>query len=77
MRSIWRPRSAGGKDEGGISDREADGLGWDAVVPVLFGLAIGGVVWYGMGAYEGGHDLATGIVFGVGGWLFGRWLLKH
>jgi hypothetical protein len=77
MRSIWRLRSAGRTEDVRAGEPETDGVSWDFLVPVVFGLVVGGIVWFAMGAYEGGHDLATGITFGVGAWLFGRWLLRH
>jgi hypothetical protein len=77
MRPIWKLRSAGRAEGVPAAERESDGVNWDALLPVAFGLVIGGVVWFAMGAYEGGHDLATGIAFAIGAWLLGRWLLRH
>ena len=77
MRPRFKLRSAGPAEQSRAGERGSDGVNWDALVPVVFGLVIGGVVWFAMGAYEGGQDLATGVVFGVGAWLLVRWLLRH
>jgi hypothetical protein len=77
MRSIWSSRSDRRTEGSRVGNAESDGVAWDALVPVAFGVVIGAVVWFAMDAYEGGYDLATGISFAIGAWLLCRWLLTH